>query len=369
MICDVLLAGTGLFAARIAFDLAATTKEPLAIVIAGRNAARRDWLTSAANARARIFGSPARFAGEDVDLLAPGAADRLVETTAPRVIVQAASAQASAVIARSGDAWSRLVAEGGLSATALTQSQITMAMARANTRAGSRAALINCAFPDVVNAMVAAQGHAILSGMGNVGILSSVFAGALDLDPARLKVLAHYQTLAPFRRAPGDRAGARAPRVWIDGREIEDVFARFAGVKLTPEPVIDISGATGVPLIQALCAGAPWRGHLPGPEGLPGGYPVIVSEARAALDLPNGLTRGEAIAWNAAFEASGGLIVEADGAVRFCGRLRELLDARAPDLAAGFPISDLDAATARMNALRAAMMNETDPGPRSFMRP
>lgn len=352
--CDVLLTGTGLFAARIAFDLAATSTDALRIIVAGRNAARRDWLVTAANARALIFGSPARFAGVEVDLRGADAADALLAATAPRVIVQAASAQPSAVIAAGGDAWSRLVAEGGLSATALTQAQFTLALARANSRAGDRAALINCAFPDVVNSLIVAAGHRVLCGMGNVGILSAVFAGAADLAPERLKVVAHYQTLAAFRRPAPERAG-RAPRVWIDGREVEDVFARFRAVKLTPEPVIDISGATGVPLIQALCAGRDWRGHLPGPHGLPGGYPVALAGGALDLALPPGLTREAAIAWNAAFERDNGLSADADGRLRFNGALRALLARHLPDLAEGFDIGEIDAAAERMNALRGSL--------------
>ena len=349
--CDILLTGTGLFAARIAFDLAATSTDALRVVIAGRNAARRDWLVTAANARAKIFGSPARFAGAEVDLRAPDAADALLARDAPRVIVQAASAQPSAVIATGGDAWSRLVAEGGLSATALTQAQFSLAMARANSRAGDRAALINCAFPDVVNSLIVAAGHRVLCGMGNVGILSGVFAGEADLLPGRLKVLAHYQTLAAFRRPASDRAG-RPPRVWIDGREVEDVFARFRSVKLTPEPVIDISGATGVPLIQALCGGRDWSGHLPGPHGLPGGYPVALVGGALDLALPPGLTREAAISWNAAFEQENGLSADATGRLRFNGTLRALLARHLPDLAEGFDVDEIDAAAERMNALR-----------------
>ena len=37
--CDVLICGTGSFAARIAFDLAATTNSPMHVTIAGRNRA------------------------------------------------------------------------------------------------------------------------------------------------------------------------------------------------------------------------------------------------------------------------------------------------------------------------------------------
>ncbi len=40
--CDVLVAGTGAFAARIIFDIAATTEKPVKVAIGGRNHARMD---------------------------------------------------------------------------------------------------------------------------------------------------------------------------------------------------------------------------------------------------------------------------------------------------------------------------------------
>jgi hypothetical protein len=117
--CDVLISGTGGFAARIAFDIAATAEEPVETVISGRNRERLNWLRTAANARPALFGRRARF---------------------------------------------------------------------------------------------------------------------------------------------------RTPRVWLDGNEVEDVCGRFADIQLTPEPVIEISGASGVPVLLAMTAGRPWRGHAPGPS-------------------------------------------------------------------------------------------------------
>ena len=70
--------------------------------------------------------------------------------------------------------------------------------------------------------------------------------------PGRLKVLAHYQNLAPFRRRPPDARSGRPPRVWIDDEEVADVYRRFADVQLTREPAIEISGASGVPLMLAM---------------------------------------------------------------------------------------------------------------------
>lgn len=352
--CDVLLCGTGSFAARIAFDLASTTRNPMRVVIAGRNAARRDWLVTASNARAKIFNQPVRFSGFDVDLLAPGGAVRVIEELRPPLVVQAASAQTSSVIAQHDNRWAALVREGGLSATALAQTAVSLRVAEAMTASGQGGALINCSFPDVVNEIIAAAGHRVLCGFGNVGILSNVFAAALDIDTARIKVLSHYQNLAAFRAPAAERSG-RTARVWIDGVEIADVFAKFADVKLTPEPVIDISGATGVPVIQALVDGSEWRGHLPGPAGRPGGYPVRVRDRQIALDLPGMLSEQEAVDWNRSFEQTNGLIVDAGGSIRFTGRLAELLHDERAGIASGFHVSGFDAAFAELQAIRARL--------------
>lgn len=349
--CDVLICGTGSFAARIAFDLAATTNSPMHVTIAGRNRARLDWLVTASNARAKIFNRSIRFSGRESDLLAPGQSVRLIEEIRPPLVVQAASVQTSSVIAQNDNAWARLVREGGLSATALAQTAVSLRVCEAMTASGQGSVVINCSFPDVVNEIIAAAGHRVLCGFGNVGILSNVFAAALDIDAARIKVLSHYQNLAAFRAPASERKG-RTARVWIDGEEVADVFATFDKVKLTPEPVIEISGATGVPVIQAWIEGREWHGHLPGPAGLPGGYPVFIRERKIALKLPDRLSEQEAIEWNRSFEATNGLTVEGDGMIRFRGRLAELLQAEKLSIAAGFHISAFDEAFAEFQEIR-----------------
>ena len=164
-------------------------------------------------------------------------------------------------------------------------------------------------------------------------------------------MLAHYQTIAPWRRPPEARSGP-APRVFIDDAEVADVFARFRAARLTPEPAIEISGASGVPLILALASGATWRGHAPGPNGLPGGYPVRVAAGAVALDLPAPVSREEAVAWNARFEEENGLTVDRNGRAHYAGELRALLARHAPSLADGFAIADLEEVHQAMDALR-----------------
>src|SRR5262249_15228060 len=149
----------------------------------------------------------------------------LVARHQPTVVVQAASVQTSAVIAETGDGWSRLVAEGGLSATAGFQALLTATVARAGPDEHPPAQPIKCCFSAVVSGMIASMGLPVTCGTGNVAILANAFAGALIDASERVQVLAHYQTIGPWRRSSTERSGP-APRVWISGEEATDVFTR-----------------------------------------------------------------------------------------------------------------------------------------------
>jgi len=259
------------------------------------------------------------------------------------------------VIAGQSDAWSRLVAEGGLSATAVFQARLSARVARAIQTTRPNCRMINCCFPDVVNPILAAMALPIDCGVGNVAILANAFAGELGLrEPGRIRMLAPYQTITPWRRPAKVRTGPAA-RVWIDDEEVVDIFATFASVKITPEPAIEISGANGVPLMLAMAAGHDWRGHVPGPNGLPGGYPVAFRNGALDLDLPSPINRAEAIAWNAWFEEENGIAVGPDGVVSYMGALYERLREASAQLAEGFHVSEIEDVHKAMIDLRARL--------------
>ncbi|MFX0547598.1 hypothetical protein ACEWPL_018955 [Roseovarius sp. S1116L3] len=274
----------------------------------------------------------------------------------PSLVVQAASIQTSSVISDKGSRWTDLVAEGGLSATAVFQALISSRMPAAISRVAPGTPLINCSFPDVVNGMITAMGHDVLCGTGNIAILSNVFQGAPGRPEGDLKVLAQYQCLAPWRRPAEDRRGP-APRIFIDGAEIADPFKTFEACRLTPEPAIEISGASGVTLILALAAGRGWRGHVPGPNGLPGGYPVALQQGRLTLDLPQEVSEAEAVKWNDAFEQAKGLTT-ADGRATFHGRLAERLAGEGFAYADSFEMAALEEVCEVILSLRDRLMSE-----------
>jgi hypothetical protein len=354
---DILIFGTGNLAGRMALDLAATASEPVMVAIAGRNRDRLDWLRTAGNARAALFDRPARFVSYEVDLSVHDAAAATLAIVQPKVVVQAASFQTGNVISNQDNTWTKLVAEGGLSATAVLQAPLSIEVARAVKAGQIQTFFINCCFPDVVNPLIAALDLPITCGVGNIAILSNAFAGVLG-DAGKLKVLAHYQNLASWRRRPETRMG-RSARVWIDDEEVADVYARFAGVRLTREPAIEISGPSGVPLLLAMATGKNWNGHMPGPNGLPGGYPVKFSAGRLDLDLPAKLARDEAVAWNLSYEEESGLVVGPDGQARYTGVLRERLAVLSPAIASGFHVRDISDAYHAMNDLRSRLQGRS----------
>ena len=95
---------------------------------------------------------------------------------------------------------------------------------------------------------------------------------------------------------------------------------------------------------------------MPGPAGLPGGYPVVLEAGKLDLDLPAGLSRADAVAWNVGHEAENGLLVGAGGRAEFTGRLKERLSAVSPALAAGFHVDDLEAVGQAFGELRERLL-------------
>ncbi len=68
---------------------------------------------------------------------------------------------------------------------------------------------------------------------------------------------------------------------------------------------------------------------MPGPLGLPGGYPVVLSNARVEFDLPPGQDLEEAIAFNQRMGRHDGVeAIAEDGTVSFteraAGQVREI---------------------------------------------
>src|SRR5205823_667349 len=140
----------------------------------------------------------------------------------------------------------------------------------------------------------------------NVGILAASLQAALGLpDQSRLRLLAHHAHLHPPRDG-SDEAGA-----WLDGTPLPDVTALLATQRATDRTLLNrVTGLTAALVLSALLTGTTTDTHVPGPNGLPGGYPVRLAAGRVYLRLPAGVGEAEAIAFNQRAAERDGVRVE-----------------------------------------------------------
>src|SRR5689334_21087945 len=128
---EIVICGTGSFAARILFDLAATTPVPLSVAIAGRNAERLMWMRTGAAARADMFGTEVHVTDHHLGALTVEGVAALLGELQPRVIVNTASVQGGRGATLESDGWTRLVQRAGLGVSAVLQARISLDVSKA----------------------------------------------------------------------------------------------------------------------------------------------------------------------------------------------------------------------------------------------
>jgi hypothetical protein len=185
---------------------------------------------------------------------------------------------------------------------------------------------INASYPDVINAVLARTGTAPLCGVGNVVEAIPKFrfaiAEALGAEPGRIAIKLVAQHALEYYIYSDGQAAERPPyllEATLDGRDVSHL-AEDAVYSAFPVPYeLDFNLYTVSAAMIALPAliGEDWAAtHVPGPEGLVGGYPVRLSRRGLRFDLPSGWTREQAEAVNhASMRYDGVADIEADGTV------------------------------------------------------
>jgi hypothetical protein len=309
---SIAVAGTGAFAGALVRALA-RHREPLALHVLSSDARRAEDLAELARDHAALSGAPTTCEAHHADPRQADGLERLLHRVRPTALVVCTSEHSPAERVTAPSAWTTLLADVGFGLTLPLQATHAVRYARARERAAPDTVLVNACFPDAVNPVLAALGAAAECGLGNVGTLAAALATRLDVgDPRRLHLLAHHAHL----HAPS--SAAQEARGWLDD-EATDVAAQLEAVRRRSRSQLNEVGAVAAaaPLATLVGAGPECHGHLPGPAGLPGGYPVTVGYRRVELRLPPGLSRREAIEWNTDRGRLDGTAVDSGGTVRF----------------------------------------------------
>src|SRR5690606_26008934 len=123
---DVVIFGTGNFAARILFDLASTASDDISVTVAGRDSARLAWLRTAAMARVAMFGTRVRVTETRLETLSTEAVVDLLDAVGPRLVVNTASVIGGRKTSVRPDRWAQLLQTAGFGVATLLQARISL---------------------------------------------------------------------------------------------------------------------------------------------------------------------------------------------------------------------------------------------------
>lgn len=311
---EIAVTGSGSLASEILHALALSAKGPVSIALLGRDAARLGLLARSTAARATAVGGSVSVYPVVIDWENDAQICRTIAALRPKVLLHTASLQSPWSLG-GDDAWSRLVKDAGYGFTLPLQTVLALRIGRAIGKVSPATLFINACYPDAVNRVLKANGVAVGCGLGNVAILAAMFAADLAFeDDRRLRMIAHH---AHVSAGIENRNVEDAPlRAWLDDESIDDLAAKWLRRASLPLNMNSIVGATAAPIVfAALDRRLPWKGHAPGPLGLPGGYPVIVSSDGIELDLPGELDLSESISLNMAAAIADGVAVNQNGDV------------------------------------------------------
>lgn len=265
-----------------------------------------------------------------IDLFDQERTAALLAELQPQVVVNCAVLQTWHVVRRlPADVYTRL-SSAGLGAWLPVQLTLAMNLGRAIRTAGVSCHYVNTSLSDLTNPVLGAMGMPPTIGIGNVALIQ---IAVCELAARRLgrpssevdvKLVAHHVHWVTWREA-GYREGAPFYMKILAGGE--DVTSRFdtlelmkSAIRLYPGDTTfsAVSASSAVRNLKALLAEKPVSTHSPGPNGLPGGYPVLLSEAGAEVELPPEITLEEAIALNTEAQTYDGVrAIDSDARVHF----------------------------------------------------
>ncbi|MGW0735553.1 hypothetical protein [Streptomyces sp. NPDC002851] len=322
----VVVIGSGSLAQSVLYSLADTDSGggPTAVHLIARSLGRLSTMAHVASCRAALRGTSMRCTPHQMNADRPGdSVAALVGQVGADIVLNCSSTHSPAEARVRPSAWTDLVRAGGIALAFAFHAQFSAQMSHAVARAGGPGTMfVNASFPDAVNPVLAALGGPIHCGVGNIATLAASLTGAgSDAGaPEQLRLLAHHYHLS----TPELQDEARA---WIGADEVTDVHDRLAPLRACDRRMLNsLTGHTAALLVRDLLGEHPVSTHVPGPLGLPGGYPVRIEQGRIELDLPPGVSEATAVVWQSYWGARDGVAVDREGRAEFSDRTLEAVE-------------------------------------------
>jgi hypothetical protein len=230
----------------------------------------------------------------------------------PSLIVHAATLYPSDAIAKLPLDSQAELERAGIGAFVPCHLALLIELLAAVAAAGLCTDVINCAYPDAVHAAIGPVTGVRLLGSGNVNnnipALRCAAAALLDSGPDRIEVrtVMHHAVSHRVHRGRTVDEDSYALQVLLDGEDVSiqvpsqrlfdlmsSTYSRDGGI-----PSISMAAASTVSVVNAALGNAADLIHMPGPQGLVGGYPVRLNAASLSLEMPFNMPLEQAVSIN-----------------------------------------------------------------------
>ena len=349
----ILIAGSGSLARNVSYSLALLLSRPHRVIVCARSREQLNEIMYVSRAKAASAQSPVKFDSVEFDA-ASGDAGRLLASLQPDIMLNCASYYSPWEWIHRPSSWTHLLRSAGFGFTLPLQAAFAIKFAKAVAAHSRPAIFINGCYPDAVNPLLRALGLPVFCGIGNIALVAASLRSSLGLMPGqRLQAMAHHLHLY----AP--KPGVDEAQAWVDGKHCENVTGLLASQRTSSGLEVNkVIGCTAAVLLRDIIDGRDVETHVPGPFGLPGGYPVRVVGARMELNLPANLPECEAIAWNERIAAADGVKILSNGDVEFAEETKLAFRQYLPQISDGFRASEIDKVTQSMLELRERLTKE-----------
>lgn len=349
----ILIIGSGSLARAISYSLALLLSRPHRVIVCGRSPDQLNEIVYVSRARAASAQSLVNFEAVEFDAES-GDAGRLLASLQPDILVNCVSYYSPWEWIHQPSSWTHLLRSAGFGFTLPLQAAFAIKFSRAVAAHSRPVLFINGCYPDAVNPLLRALGLPVFCGIGNIALVAASLRSSLGLMSSQsLQVMAHHLHLY----AP--KPGVDEAQAWVDGKHCGNVTGLLVNQRTSSGLEVNKAiGCTGAVLLRDIVDGRDVETHVPGPFGLPGGYPVRLSGARMELNLPADLSEREAIAWNEKVAVADGVKILSNGSVEFAEETKRAFRQYLPRLSGCLRAAEMDKATQAMLELRERMTKE-----------
>jgi hypothetical protein len=200
---------------------------------------------------------------------------------------------------------------------------------RAVKQTGLEVMVLNGAAPDNAHAVLGKVGLAPTTGIGNLANLVPAIRQSIALklgkpvEQVQVLFIGHNQVAHRLRTSGTPGEAPYHLTALVDGEDVThllDLSEMFTTLPatLSHEYTQVLSAASAAAVFDAMVTSASTLVHAPGPNGLPGAYPIQAGDHGLEVVLPHGLTLDEAIGINQQGQRLDGIErIESDGTVYF----------------------------------------------------